>query len=212
MDEATLTVSVVALAVAAVTLFFVVIADIRQRRLMPTADLTLQPYGTGKHLDTGETVRIWRLTNTGTANARIWVLIPVGCEFLYDEEYPPIEVLPVGESARLAVWSDDAGKAWVFIAWTSTFGHRTMVGRWIAPEPGPELEAERDRQSASLQGWRNRLMWRLRRRLCIAQPVGPGGAAGTAVRTRHRRTEQALAKMRSLAMPERPPPTSPPES
>lgn len=188
---------------SAVTLYFVVRTDRRERRSAPYVNLEVGTFGHATDADTGELLwHVWELTNSGTGDARISAVRGVGCEFDFDEQYPPITVVKPGSTVRMKVKPCDVGKAWVLIAWLSPHEPDGLYVQWFAPAPGPELEAALHAQPALKLGWWRLLPAWLRVRLRPVRAVGPGGAVATRVRPNSRRLGQDLNTALSLALPE----------
>lgn len=167
----TLVIASLALAVSLATLVMVVRADRNRHRAATRAIVELRnPNG------------IWTLTNTGSADARIHALTPVGCTVEVDDDQPPVDLLRAGAEVPLVVRTPDPPRAWVVIVHSAVADDKWLHAAWWAPSAGPDLSTEQQRQLQSGQGLRNRIRSRTLRQLEVVQPVGPGGAPSARVR------------------------------
>lgn len=186
-----------------VTLFFVVRADRRERRNTPYAELLVHSFGILRDEGTGAVLcHIWQLTNSGSADVRIQNILGVGCDFLNDEQYPPVTVVRAGEFARIRVESSNYEAAWVLVNWTSPNDRDGWYVAWFAPSAGTELAAVRDAQpSPRRKWWWSLLPFFLVVRIRKVEPVGPGGVRATRVHRGLRRAERDIQTALALALP-----------
>lgn len=174
-------IAVLALVVAAVTLYFVVLDRLERARglsrplPMATGWATLNGSDTATH-------RVW-LENAGGATVRIVTMLPRGFDFAMLERPLP-KVLPVGDRVPIEIRTDDFDAAWMHMLWQSSDDSRFLFVTWIALRDDGALDhAQVDEyaeyvKSAPRWGW-------LRRRRERGRRVGPGELARRTLRYRH---------------------------
>lgn len=187
-------ISLATLGLAAITLVFVVRADVVQRRHAPRVQLSVTQFGIATCSDGAER-HVWEISNAGSETADLQ-LKTVRCRVEPTAEYPSFRVVAPGQSRQLLVQSTDFESAWILLMWRQSRDRRWVDFQWWAPEAGTELEEERARQ---LRPLKRALGRRFRRRRRTVQAVGPGGVAATRVRTRSKRLRQDLQTAASLA-------------
>nr|WP_141215952.1 MULTISPECIES: hypothetical protein [unclassified Rhodococcus (in: high G+C Gram-positive bacteria)] len=186
METWTLILTAATLAVTTITVVFVVVAEIRDRRRYYRVDFEVDHVG---QVNDGA-YELFELTNCGTETAtRISTFVTGGLPGTA-HDLRPIVVLAPGQSKRFVLDMKDAledswalfsyhsvsDRRYAHYVWQPLINHGTMADTWLA---------NRDRTA-----WQRFGDW-LRYRFRVVETVGPGQATGSSVRTA--RGEKTLA-------------------
>lgn len=195
-------IAAITLLVSVVTLCYVVRTDRRDRKYSPAVNLDLSAEAELRESDSGNIVgRLWTLSNTGSADARISVFCSVNCEVVYNDEYRPIAVLKAGETKTFLLKPYHPDEAWALVAWSSPYENKWLTFEWFAPDYRSKLNDvlwEFHARFRKRRKWRRGIPFVLRRAVTKSKPVGPGGVLFTRVNMRQRTMSSDFERAVSL--------------